>query len=72
MLVAVEPAAPSLRRIAAEGTSLLLVEQYINRAIEMADQVVLLDRGQVAFRGAPSEFDKDSIAKGYLGASDNP
>jgi branched-chain amino acid transport system ATP-binding protein len=57
----------SLQRLAATGVALLLVEQYVNRALEMADQVVLLDRGQVEFDGPPSELEQDAVLRGYLG-----
>jgi branched-chain amino acid transport system ATP-binding protein len=56
----------SLQRLAATGVALLLVEQYVNRALEMADRVVLLDRGQVAFDGVPSELEQDTVLQGYL------
>jgi branched-chain amino acid transport system ATP-binding protein len=57
-----------LRTLAAEGTSLLLVEQYVTRALEAADYVYLLDRGRIGFAGEPGEVDSDAIFAGYLGA----
>jgi branched-chain amino acid transport system ATP-binding protein len=57
----------SLRQLAATGVSMLLVEQYINRALEMADVVVLLDRGQVAYDGQPSNLEQDAVLRSYLG-----
>ncbi len=57
-----------LRALAAEGTSLLLVEQYVTRALEAADYVYLLDRGRIGFAGEPGEVDSDAIFAGYLGA----
>ncbi len=57
----------SLRQLAALGVALLLVEQYVNRAMEMADQIVLLDRGQVSFAGPPSELDEAAVLRHYLG-----
>ena len=44
-----------LRSIVAEGTSLLLIEQHVEKALELADRVVVLVRGQVAVEGATSE-----------------
>ena len=59
----------ALRKLAAKGVALLLVEQYVHRALEMADVVYLLNRGQVTFSGPPSELDEDELMRGYLGAS---
>jgi len=58
-----------LRALAAEGTSLLLVEQYVTRALEAADYVYLLDRGRIGFAGEPGEVDGDAILAGYLGVA---
>ena len=57
----------ALRRLADTGVALLLVEQYINRALDMADKVVLLDRGQVAFDGPPADLNQDTVLRRYLG-----
>jgi branched-chain amino acid transport system ATP-binding protein len=57
-----------LRTLAANGTSLLLVEQYVTRALEAADYVYLLDRGAVSFAGEPGELDSAAIFASYLGA----
>ena len=56
-----------LARLAAEGRSLLLVEQYVTRALEVADYVYLLDRGRVTFRGEPGELRQEDILAAYVG-----
>ena len=57
-----------LELLAAEGASLLLVEQYVSRALEIADWVYLLSRGEVVFAGEPAELaDRDVFAE-YVGA----
>jgi len=58
-----------LDRLAAEGASLLLVEQYVTRALAIADFVFLLAKGQVNFVGEPSELAGDDIFTRYAGAS---
>jgi branched-chain amino acid transport system ATP-binding protein len=58
----------SLRALAAFGVTLLLVEQYVNRALEMAAAVHLLNRGHITFSGTPDQLDEDSVIEGYLGA----
>jgi branched-chain amino acid transport system ATP-binding protein len=57
----------AIGQLAATGAALLLVEQYVNRALKLADLVVLLDRGTVAFNGAPSDLDQNEVLRGYLG-----
>ncbi|MGQ0632537.1 MAG: ABC transporter ATP-binding protein [Sporichthyaceae bacterium] len=56
-----------LEKLAAEGSSLLLVEQYVTRALAVADYVYLLNRGSVSFAGESSELDADVIAAEYVG-----
>jgi branched-chain amino acid transport system ATP-binding protein len=53
--------------LAAEGRSLLLVEQYVNRALAVADYVYLLANGAVRFHGKPSELDVEGVIESYLG-----
>ncbi|HCB05114.1 MAG TPA: ABC transporter ATP-binding protein [Nocardioides sp.] len=60
----------TLRHLAATGVSMLLVEQYVSRAIEMADEVVLLDRGSIGFAGPASGLDESAVLRGYLGIDD--
>ena len=57
-----------LGRLAARGTALLLVEQFVHRALELADLVYVLDRGRVGFCGEPAELDADALAEAYLGS----
>ena len=57
-----------LRRLAAEGSTLVLVEQYVSRALALADYVYLLNRGRLEFSGEPGELDSDSLHERYVGA----
>lgn len=54
--------------LASSGAALLLVEQYVTRALEVADYVYLLSRGEVAFQGEPCELDAEALAEEYVGA----
>jgi branched-chain amino acid transport system ATP-binding protein len=56
-----------LSRLAQSGRSLLLVEQYVARALDLADYVYVLRRGQVEFAGEPFELGTDAILASYLG-----
>lgn len=51
-----------LERIHEAGTALLVVEQHLDQALAIADEVVALDRGRVAFVGAPADLPSDSHA----------
>jgi len=41
----------ALERVLASGTSLLLIEQHVDRALELADDVVVLSKGRVVYHG---------------------
>ena len=56
-------------RLAAEGRSLLLVEQYVTRALAISDFVYLLNKGRLVFAGEPGELDEQQVFRGYVGAS---
>jgi branched-chain amino acid transport system ATP-binding protein len=58
-----------LTRLAAGGASLLLVEQYVTKALALSDYVYLLQRGEVAFVGEPGELDGEDLFARYLGHS---
>jgi branched-chain amino acid transport system ATP-binding protein len=53
--------------ITASGTALLIVEQYVPRALEIADTVYLMDRGRVAFAGPADGLDGEELTRRYLG-----
>lgn len=57
-----------LGKLAAEGTSLLIVEQYVSRVLAMADLVYVMVRGQIAFAGEPSEILGSQLLEHYFGA----
>jgi len=46
----------ALREILAGGTSLLVIEQHMERAVELAQRVVVLVRGRVAHEGPSSDL----------------
>jgi branched-chain amino acid transport system ATP-binding protein len=57
-----------LATVVKEGTSLLLVEQYVSRALAAADRVMILAKGSVVFEGPPSEVGQD-VFDHYLGSA---
>ena len=62
----------AIRKLAALGVTLLVVEQYVNRALDVADKIVLLDKGTVGFAGPPSALDQESLIGNYLGTTEQP
>ena len=58
----------TLKELASSGISVVLVEQYVNHALAMADHVYMMNRGQITFSGPPSELDERTVVEGYLGA----
>jgi branched-chain amino acid transport system ATP-binding protein len=58
----------TLREIVAGGVSVLLVEQYVRRALDLADYAYLLSRGQIVFAGPADRIDGDELFERYLGA----
>jgi branched-chain amino acid transport system ATP-binding protein len=58
----------SLDRMSSDGTSLLIVEQYVAKALHLASFAYLLVRGHLVFAGEPSEIQNTDIFDQYLGA----
>jgi branched-chain amino acid transport system ATP-binding protein len=56
-----------LRDLAGRGAALLLVEQYVARALDLADYVYILRKGRIEFAGEPKELGSDAILASYLG-----
>jgi branched-chain amino acid transport system ATP-binding protein len=57
-----------LRRIVVSGAAVILVEQYIDRAIAFADSLYVLNKGSVVFSGHASGVTHDDIYAQYLGS----
>jgi branched-chain amino acid transport system ATP-binding protein len=58
----------TLAMLAKSGIALLIVEQYVNRALEMCDHVYLINRGELSFSGVPADLDEAAVIQRYLGA----
>jgi branched-chain amino acid transport system ATP-binding protein len=58
----------AVRRINAEGTAVLLVEQNVSMALRVADRAYVLEQGRMVAEGTPDELMKrDEIRRAYLG-----
>jgi len=57
-----------LKRISSQGTTILLVEQKVRDALELADRAYVLQTGVIVQEGSGADLLKsDSIRKAYLG-----
>jgi branched-chain amino acid transport system ATP-binding protein len=55
-------------RVRAEGAAVLLVEQNVFKALEVADRAYVLEQGRIVSEGVPAELLKQShIRQAYLG-----
>jgi branched-chain amino acid transport system ATP-binding protein len=59
----------AIASLRSSGVSLLLVEQYIDRALALADVIYVLQRGEVCLRAAAGEVSVEQITDQYLGRS---
>ena len=57
----------SLSAIKDDDTSLIVVEQDINQALQVADRVYCFQEGRVSLTGAPDELTREQIAGAYFG-----
>jgi branched-chain amino acid transport system ATP-binding protein len=58
----------AVKQLRESGTTVLLVEQDIKRALEMADRAYLLETGRMVLEGTPEQFLQNGhVKKAYLG-----
>lgn len=63
---------PVIRRIAAGGVGVLLIEQFTHLALALADHVYVMSRGKVSYDGEPAKLrsSPDILHKAYFPVSD--
>ncbi len=60
----------TMRTLASDGLTILLVEQNVRAAIEVVDRLVLLERGRIVVEGSAEAMrDDPRIAQAYLGTT---
>jgi branched-chain amino acid transport system ATP-binding protein len=65
----VETLCESLRQLNAQGLTLLVVEQDVVTALELADHAFVMDTGRITRSGSSAELGNDpAIREAYLGA----
>ncbi len=57
-----------LDRARQAGVTILMIEQYVHRALEFADECLVLQRGEVVWQGDAGEMGED-LLRHYLGES---
>jgi branched-chain amino acid transport system ATP-binding protein len=59
----------AIRTVAATGVAMLLIEQYVDAALELADFGYVLEKGRIVDMGDPGDLRAgDALAAAYLGA----
>ncbi|HVW34357.1 MAG TPA: ABC transporter ATP-binding protein [Acidimicrobiia bacterium] len=61
-----------LHGLAASNVALLVVEQYVAKALEFADLVYVLNKGRIVFAGEASELDAEALAASYFSTGAGP
>ena len=62
----------TMRTLASDGLTILLVEQIVRAAIEVVDRLVLLERGRIVVEGSAEAMrDDPRIAQAYLGTTES-
>ncbi len=68
--VIVDQVIGAIERLRAEGVTILLVEQMVDRALDIADRAYVFQNGVVIGHGAPADIrGGDLIRRAYLGAA---
>jgi branched-chain amino acid transport system ATP-binding protein len=55
-----------------EGASLLIVDQFVARAINLASRVYIMNRGSIAYAGTSDEVADSDVFERYLGEGAQP
>ena len=56
-----------LRKMADRGMSVVVIEQVLTPVLQVADRVVVLNRGTVAAEGLPTDFSRDRLQALFMG-----
>ena len=59
----------AVREMRNQGRSLLIVEQYVGRALALADYVYVLHKGRIVFVGEPEQCRHNEIFERYMGSA---
>ncbi|MET2828887.1 ABC transporter ATP-binding protein [Mesorhizobium shangrilense] len=57
----------SLQTLITSGTTIILVEQDLNRALSVSDRVICMLEGRVSLEGPSKSMSRDDVTKAYFG-----
>ena len=55
-------------RLARAGVAIVIVEQFVDAALDLADRAVIISQGRVSSEGAPAQI-RDELRAAYFGAA---
>ncbi len=58
----------SLNTLAQNGIALVLVEQYVHRALQLCNTIYVVNHGTIRFNGTPDQLDENTLTTEYIGA----
>lgn len=64
----VEDIYATLARIKGQGTTMIIVEQNVRKALTVADRVYCLQEGRISLEGKPADLSHEQISRAYFGA----
>ena len=67
--IAVDRLYESLRGLMQSGTTIILVEQDLNRAMQVASRVYCMLEGRIVLEGATASLTRESVTAAYFGLS---
>ena len=62
----------AIREVHAAGTAVLLSEQNVAMALDVADRAYVLEEGRIVAQGSPDEvFNNPELRRAYLGSAES-
>jgi branched-chain amino acid transport system ATP-binding protein len=68
--IAVEQVYASLTSLMKSGTTCIIVEQDLNRAIAVADRVICMLEGRIVLEGPAAQLSREQITEAYFGLAE--
>ena len=62
----------ALAALVADGVTVLLVEQYVERALHIARDVYVMDKGELSYVGAANQLTASEVTSRYFGSESEP
>ncbi|HVU74893.1 MAG TPA: ABC transporter ATP-binding protein [Mycobacteriales bacterium] len=59
-----------IAQLSGRGIAVVMVEQFVGKALRVCDQVAVLEQGRIVAAGRPADLSADDVAAAYLGGSE--